>query len=84
MTNKEKQLAIDYKSVFSSEAGERVYEDLMRECYMNHPAHNVDNVNETFILGGKRAMGIYIKDLRELNLSKKIEKIKDDKQPIET
>jgi len=84
MTDKEKALIQDYKNTFGTDAGKRVYDDLMVECHMDAPAHNVDNTNETFVLGGLRAAGLYIKGMREANLSKKAKPIIDIKQPIET
>lgn len=84
MTDKEKALAQDYKHTFGSEHGKRVYADLMVECHMDTPVHNVGNVNETFIFGGMRAVGLYIKSQLEADLSKKAGKVIDIKQPIET
>lgn len=85
MTEKEKALIQDYKHTFGTDAGKRVYEDLMTECHMNTPVHNVNSVNETFIFGGMRAVGLYIKSQREADLSsKKVAPIIDIKQPIET
>ncbi|MBE9571439.1 MAG: hypothetical protein IMF11_12480 [Proteobacteria bacterium] len=84
MTEKEKALIQDYKHTFGTDAGKRVYADLMHQCYMDSPAHHVDNVNKTFILGGKRAIGLHIKSQRETDLSNvKIEVITEEKQPIE-
>jgi len=74
MIDKFKENAKDYKAVFSSEAGERVYEDIMHECCMDSPAHDIGNANRTFILGGKRAVGLYIKKLRDYKEKKKVEK----------
>ena len=84
MTEKEKALIQDYKHTFGSEHGKRVYADLMIEFHMDTPAHNVDNVNETFVFGGLRAAGLYIKSQFEADLSKKAGKVIDIKQPIET
>ena len=84
MTEKEKALAQDYKHTFGSEHGKRVYEDLMRECYMNEEAHDIDNVNLTYLLNGGRAVGLYIKSRFEADLSKKVLKITDSKNPMET
>lgn len=84
MTDKEKALIQDYKHTFGTDAGKRVYADLMIECHMDSPVHNVGNVNETFIFGGMRAVGLYIKSQMESDLSKKVTKIIDIKQPIET
>ena len=84
MTDKEKALIQDYKNTFGTDAGKRVYEDLMVECHMDAPAHNVDNANETFILGGMRAVGLHIKSQREADLSKKVLKKVKEVQPIET
>ena len=84
MTKEEKALIQDYKHTFGSEHGKRVYADLMVECHMDSPVHNVGNVNETFIFGGMRSVGLYIKSQFEADLSKKVGKIVDIKQPIET
>ena len=84
MTDKEKALIQDYKHTFGTDAGKRVYENLMFECYMDSPAHRINNVNETFLQGGMRAVGLYIKSMREADLSKKVAPIVDIKQPIET
>ena len=85
MTDKEKALIQDYKHTFGTDAGKRVYTDIMEECHMNSPAHHVDNVNETFVFGGMRAVGLYIKKQREADLSKaKIIKIAEVEQPITT
>lgn len=83
MTEKEKALIQDYKHTFGSEHGKRVYADLMVECHMDSPVHNVGNVNETFIFGGMRAVGLHIKRRVEADLSKKVSKTEDTKQPIE-
>lgn len=82
--DKRKVLVKDYKRVFGSEAGRRVYEDLMRECHMDSPAHHVDNVNETFVFGGMRAVGLYIQRTVGEDLSKKPELVEDASEPIET
>ena len=84
MTKEEKALIQDYKHTFGSEHGKRVYADLMVECHMDSPVHNVGNVNETFIFGGMRSVGLYIKSQLEADLSKKMAPIVDIKQPIET
>ena len=84
MTKEEKALIQDYKHTFGSEHGKRVYADLMVECHMDSPVHNVGNVNETFIFGGMRSVGLYIKSQLEADLSKKMGKVIDIKQPIET
>ena len=84
MTDKEKALIQDYKNTFGTDAGKRVYDDLMFECFMDAPAHCIDNVNETFLQGGMRAVGLYIKEMIKADLSKKAKPIIDKKQPIET
>ena len=84
MTKEEKALIQDYKHTFGSEHGKRVYADLKIECHMDSPVHNVGNVNETFIFGGMRAVGLYIKSQLEADLSKKVLKITDSKNPMET
>ena len=85
MTEKEKALIQDYKHTFGTDHGKRVYADLMYECHMDSQTHIIDNVNETFLLGGMRAVGLYLKHQREADLGKaKIIKIAEVKQPIET
>ena len=84
MTEKEKALVQDYKHTFGTDHGKRVYADLMIECHMDSPVHNVGNVNETFIFGGMRAVGLYIKGQLKSDLSKKVAKIAEVEQPITT
>ena len=86
MTNAEKALIKDYKFTFGSEAGKRVFEDIMIEAHMYCSVHNVDNVNETMLFGGLHTLGLYIKDMRERDLGKdlKPEPVTDSKDPIET
>lgn len=70
MTDTEKQLAIVYKTCFSTEVGKKVLSDLSEKCFEKRSTfvegnHDKQNVNQ-----GKRAVILYIRDLIEKDLDK--------------
>jgi len=65
---KQLQLLEDYRQTFSSSAGQRVLEDLMRHFHMMGTTINEENLNLTFHSEGERNVVLYI--LNQLRMSR--------------
>ena len=64
MTEKElKQLQIDYKTVFQSEAGERVLADLKKRCSFYTTTHIKGDSHESAFLEGTRSVVLFINNM---------------------
>ena len=58
-----KQLTIDYKTVFSSESGERVLEDLKKRCSFYSTTNVKGDSHESAFLEGQRAAVLFIQSM---------------------
>ena len=58
-----KQLGIDYKTVFKSEAGERVLSDLEKRCSFHATTQVKGESHESAFLEGSRAVVLFIKNM---------------------
>ena len=58
-----KQLNIDYKMVFKSEAGERVLSDLEKRCSFHTTTHIKGDSHESAFLEGTRSVVLFINNM---------------------
>ena len=58
---KVKQLREDYKTVFGTDEGKRVLEDISIRCHESSTTFSKDNSNETAFLEGQRSMLLFTK-----------------------
>lgn len=58
-----KQLAIDYKTTFRSEAGERVLDDLKKRCSYHTTTHIKGDSHESAYLEGARSVVLFISNM---------------------
>ena len=56
-----KELVINYKTVFGSDEGKQVIDDLEKRCHFNVSTFSRDNANETAFLEGQRSVLLFIK-----------------------
>ena len=56
-----KQLREDYKTIFGSDEGKRVLEDISIRCHESSTTFSKDNNHETAFLEGQRSMLLFIK-----------------------
>ncbi len=64
-----KQLVIHYQTVFKSEGGEKVLDDLEKRCGFNTTTHIKGDSHESAFLEGQRSVVLFIKNM----LNKKME-----------
>ena len=58
---KVKQLREDYKTVFGTDEGKRVLEDISIRCHERTTTFSKDNSHETSFLEGQRSILLFIK-----------------------
>ena len=78
----EKQLVMAYKSVFSTDAGKNVLDDLSLRCFENRSTYVENNHDKQNVNQGKRSIILYIRDILSKDLDKpeqKTEQVKDEK-----
>ena len=64
MTEKDlKQLQVDYKTVFKSEAGARVLDDLKKRCSFHTTTHIKGDSHESAFLEGTRSVVLFINNM---------------------
>ena len=64
MTEKDlKQLQVDYQTVFKSEAGERVLDDLKKRCSFLTTTHIKGDSHESAFLEGTRSLVLFINNM---------------------
>ena len=64
MTEKDlKQLQVDYQTVFKSEAGERVLDDLKKICSFHTTTHIKGDSHESAFLEGTRSVVLFINNM---------------------
>ena len=64
-----KQLILDYKSVFSGEAGKRVLNNLRVLCFMNKTTFHKDERMHV-VQEGMRAVGLHIENSLSFDITK--------------
>jgi hypothetical protein len=64
MTEKDlKQLQVDYQTVFKSEAGARVLDDLKKRCSFHTTTHIKGDSHESAFLEGTRSVVLFINNM---------------------
>ena len=64
MTEKDlKQLQVDYQTVFKSEAGSRVLDDLKKRCSFHTTTHIKGDSHESAFLEGTRSVVLFINNM---------------------
>ena len=58
-----KQLAIDYKTTFGSESGEKVLKDLEKRCSYHTTTHIKGDSHDTAFLEGQRSVVLFVKSM---------------------
>lgn len=58
-----KQLTVDYKTVFQSEAGQRVLDDLKKRCSFHTTTHIKGDSHESAFLEGTRSVVLFINNM---------------------
>jgi len=71
MTDEQRQVVIDYQTVFDSEFGRRVYEDLKK--WSGYNDRIVPNGEMTGFELGRRDMFMHIKDKMDADLNEKVQ-----------
>ena len=66
---KQVDVVIDYKTVFNSEAGQRVLYDLMKNNYMLSPTYT-SNINEMALREGSRNSVLRIMSILKIDVNK--------------
>tara|TARA_R110002012_G_scaffold38662_1_gene107383 strand:+ start:300 stop:527 length:228 start_codon:yes stop_codon:yes gene_type:complete len=61
--NKIKELIKNYKSVFGSDDGKVVMDDLEKRCFYNTSTYNSKEPNETAFFEGQRTVLLFIKGM---------------------
>ena len=62
MTDKEKQVYMDFKSLFTSETGSRVIDNLSNYCYESRSTFVEGSQTKQNVNNGKRAVILYIRE----------------------
>ena len=58
-----KELINSYKSIFKSDDGKMVMDDLEKRCFYNTSTNNVKEPNETAFFEGQRTVLLFIKSM---------------------
>ena len=62
MTNTERQVYMDFRSLFASETGSRVIKNLSNYCYENRSTFVEGSPSKQNVNNGKRAVILYIRE----------------------
>ena len=58
-----KEIELAYKQIFSSEAGEKVLEDLKKRCSFYNTTHIKGDSHESAFFEGQRSIMVFIKSI---------------------